>query len=126
MAGAERLVFVEAPESFQQALAAQHFMEAGDATPVAIRGIEEGGIAIGDLCAELQQLRRGLGIAATLVQLDGASGPDRPMSEQATDNAALFALEAKQGEEVGDDVVIVARIEARRDRPRLSRLPPSA
>ena len=93
LAGAERFVFIEAPEAFQQALTAQHFMQTGDAAAEAVRGIEERGVAIGDLDAEAQQLRRGIGIAAALKQLDRALRPHRPMTEQAADDAALFPAE---------------------------------
>src|SRR5437016_1542275 len=111
LAGAEGFIFVEAPKSFQQTLATQHFMDSGDATSKAIRGIEEGGIAIGDLHTQPQQLRRGFSIAATPVQLDGLSCPYRPMAQQSADDAALPALEPEGREQIGDNVVVVARVE---------------
>lgn len=51
----ERLMLIQAPEAFEQALAAEDFVEAGDAAVEAIRGVEEGGVAVGDFDAELQQ-----------------------------------------------------------------------
>ena len=55
---AERFVLVEAAEAIEQTLAAQHFIQPGDAATEAVRSIEEGGIAIGDFDAEAEQLRR--------------------------------------------------------------------
>ena len=48
LAGAEGFVFVEAPEAFEQALAVQDFVQSGDAAGETIRGIKEGGVAVGD------------------------------------------------------------------------------
>src|ERR1043165_8187478 len=45
---AERFVFVQAPKSLEQALPAQHFVQAGDAAAEAVGGVEERGVAIGD------------------------------------------------------------------------------
>ena len=49
LAGAEVLPRIEAPDAFEEALAAQDFVKAGDAATEAMGGIEEGGIAAGDL-----------------------------------------------------------------------------
>ena len=49
---AERLMFVETPEAFEQTLAAEDFVEAGDAAVVGVGGVEEGGVAVGDFDAE--------------------------------------------------------------------------
>lgn len=57
LAGAERLVLVETPEAFEEALAAEDFVEAGDAARKTVRGIEEGGIAVGDFIRELEHFR---------------------------------------------------------------------
>ena len=54
LAWAERFVLVETPEAFEQALAAQDFVQTGDATSEAVGRIEEGGIAIGYFEAETQ------------------------------------------------------------------------
>lgn len=55
LAGAEGFVFVEAPEAFKKALAAEDFVEAGDAAVVGVGGVEEGGVAVGDFDAEAEQ-----------------------------------------------------------------------
>ena len=49
-------------------------------------------------------------MAAAFQQLDCAPRPHRPMAEQTTDNAALFASDSKRSEKVGDDIVVVAGI----------------
>ena len=58
LAGAEGFVFVEAPEAFEQSLAAQDFVKPGDAAGETIRGIEEGGVAVGDFDGASQHLLR--------------------------------------------------------------------
>jgi hypothetical protein len=52
LAGAEGFVLVEAPDTFQKALAAQDFVQAGDAATEAVGGIEEDGVGVGDFNAE--------------------------------------------------------------------------
>ena len=54
LAGAQRFVLIKAPDAFEQALAAQHFVQTGDAAAEAVRRIEEGGVAVGDFHAEAQ------------------------------------------------------------------------
>lgn len=49
LTGTERFMLVEAPQTFEQALAAQDFVKTGDAAAEGVRSIEEGCIAIGDL-----------------------------------------------------------------------------
>src|SRR5580693_4969567 len=97
LAGAERFVFVQAPEAVEQALPPQHFVQAGDAAAESIGSVEEGGVAIGDLGAELQQFGCGFGVAAALEAFDRTPRPDRPMAEQAANDAARFSLEAEWG-----------------------------
>lgn len=63
LAAAEGFVLVEAPEAFEQALAAEDFMQAGDAAAEGVRGVEEGSVAVGDFDAEAQQLGCGVGMA---------------------------------------------------------------
>src|SRR6185436_13891455 len=48
LARAQRLRRVQAPDAFQKALAPEDFVKAGDAAGIAIRGVEEGGVAISD------------------------------------------------------------------------------
>ena len=54
LAWAKRFVLIKAPDALQDTLAAQHFVQTGDATSEAVGSIEEGGIAIGDFGAETQ------------------------------------------------------------------------
>ena len=56
------LAVIEAPDPLQQALLAQDFVQPGDAAAKAIGRIKDGGIAVGDLHAELQEFRRGIGM----------------------------------------------------------------
>ena len=51
---AEILVRIETPASREQALAAQHFVNAGDASGELMRGIEQRRIRVGQLGAECQ------------------------------------------------------------------------
>ena len=62
LARRERLVWIEAPSVFQQALPTEHFVDARDAAGEAIRGVEEGGVAVGHLRRKREQ-RRGNGLA---------------------------------------------------------------
>ena len=73
LAGAEGFVLVEAPETFEQALTAEDFMQTGDAAAEDVRGVEEGRVAVGDLDAETQQLGCDVGIAAAFEQFDRPS-----------------------------------------------------
>jgi len=57
LAGAERFLRVEAPDAFQQALLAQHFVEAGDAPGIVVRNIEQRGVGVGDFNGAAQQFR---------------------------------------------------------------------
>jgi len=49
LACTERFMLVEAPKAFEEALAAEDFVEAGDAAVKRVRGVEKGGVAVGDL-----------------------------------------------------------------------------
>jgi hypothetical protein len=50
--GAQRFVFIKAPQPFQQSLASQDFMKAGDAAPKAVGCIKESRVAVRDFHAE--------------------------------------------------------------------------
>src|ERR1700687_4862582 len=56
LARAQAFLRIEAPDARQQALAAQHFVAAGDAAAEFIGDVEERGVAIGDAAVELKQL----------------------------------------------------------------------
>src|SRR3982751_4922308 len=87
LAGAHALARIEAPGAFEKALAAQHFVAAGDAAMEVVGDVEEGAIAVGDAAVEREQLAidcvRGSGVLrgrarlAAREQLDGAFRPHR-------------------------------------------------
>jgi hypothetical protein len=52
----EPFVFIETPDTLQQTLATQHFVNAGDATVKTIGRIEERSIAVSDFHSQLQKL----------------------------------------------------------------------
>jgi len=84
---AEILAGVEAPDSFQQSLPSQHFVEAGDATGEVIRRVKESRISIGDFNISSQQLFRDTfrargRLLAVAKQLDRSSRPYRPVAKQ--------------------------------------------
>ena len=97
LAGAQALARIEAPRAFEQALAAQHLVAAGDAAVEVVGDVEEGAVAVGDAAVEREQLgvdaRRRAGILrgrarlAALEQLDRAFRPHRPVAEQAAAKA---------------------------------------
>lgn len=49
LTGTERFMLVEAPQTFEQALAAQDLVKTGDAAAEGVRSVEEGGVAVRDL-----------------------------------------------------------------------------
>ena len=55
LAGAELFIFVEAPDALQQALAAEDFVDAGDAAAEVVFGVEDRGIHVRHLVSHLQQ-----------------------------------------------------------------------
>src|SRR5258706_6115489 len=116
LGGAKRFVWVKAPDSFKQSLAAEDFVEAGDAAGEVVGGVEEGGVRVGDGDAFGEEL--GADRARLLAfgeELDGLSRPDGPVAEEAAGDAAFdpFAVhvEAKWSNEISDDVVIIAGVE---------------
>ena len=61
LAGAERFVGIEAPDAFEESLAAENFVEAGDAARKMIGGVEKGGVGVGDFDALAEKGRRNSG-----------------------------------------------------------------
>ena len=59
---------IEAPAAGEQALAAQHFVDAGNAAGEIVRGIEQRGVGVGELGAEREQA----------LQLVAGRAPRRP------------------------------------------------
>src|SRR5260221_13860469 len=115
LTGGEGFVFVEAPDAFEQSLAAEDFVEACDAAFEGVGGVEEGGVGIGDLDVEVEEGEGNRGAdgseLAGLEDLDGLFGPDAPVTEEDAYDAAfdqlIADLEAGGGDEVGNDVVVV-------------------
>ena len=56
--GPKRLVRIEAPDAFEQALPAQDFVAAGNDAVKIVGDVEDGGIAVGHLRVERQQIGR--------------------------------------------------------------------
>ena len=119
LARAKRFLWVKAPNSFEQALTAQNLVESGDAAGKFICGVKKGSVRIGDLPTFLNQFgrdwRAGENRAAFFLELNGVLRPDRPVAEEAADDAAFNgpAVDVKfeWSEQVHDDVVVVAGIE---------------
>ena len=72
---AQSLVRVEAPDAFEQALAAQHLVAAGDAAAKVVGDVEEGAVAVGDAAVEREQvaLDRAIRLAAAAAALQRSS-----------------------------------------------------
>jgi hypothetical protein len=119
LSGAELFGGVETPDAGEEALAVEDFMDAGDAADEAIGRVENGGVGVGEFGSGGEQGagEGGLpgGALALGEEFDGAAGPNGPLAQEAADDAALdhavVGFEAKGGEEIGDDVVIVAGVE---------------
>src|SRR5690349_9876163 len=120
LAGAERFVWVQTPNPFEQTLTMQHFVQTGDATGVAIGGVEEGSVAIGNFNSGSEQVggdwligRRNL--PALAEKFHRPLCPHRPVSQEPANNAAFRRLSSDDKsmgcEEVQQDVVVVAGVE---------------
>src|ERR1051326_2490865 len=57
LARAKRFLWIETPEAFEQALPAQHLVQAGDAAGIAVGRVEERGVGVGDFIASTKQFR---------------------------------------------------------------------
>ena len=55
LAGAEGFVRIEAPDTFEKALAAENFVQPGDASGKTVGGVKESGVGVGDLDTFLQE-----------------------------------------------------------------------
>src|SRR5262245_31071233 len=120
LAGAERLLRVKAPCPFEQSLAAQHFVNAGNAAGIVVARIEKGGVGIGNFHSPLQEFRgnrltRQGDAPAFGVKLDRLLCPDRPMAEQTPNDPAFEGLaadvELKRRDQIDNDAVVVASVE---------------
>ena len=86
LAGTQRFVGIETPDAFQQTLAAQDLVAAGDAPSEIVRAVEECAVAIGHTAIKRKHVAvdgpaRGCFLAA-LENRDRSAGPDRPVSKQ--------------------------------------------
>src|SRR5687767_14939341 len=82
---AELLVRIEAPRAVEQALVTEHFVNAGNAAGEIIRGVEDGGVGVGEFGIEAKHAHgnRGIGarkLAAACVDFDGAACPQCPLT----------------------------------------------
>ena len=120
LAGAEGFVGIETPDAFEESLAAEDLVEAGDAAGKMIGCVEEGSVGVGDFDAFAKEFWRnadtGLYYGVTFgEQFSCAASPDGPMAEEAPNDAALdlFAVDVKnvRSEQVHHDVVVVAGVE---------------
>src|ERR1043166_1714568 len=57
LAGAEGFPGIKAPAPLQQSLAAEHFVDAGDATGKSVCSVEDGGIGVGHFNTATQEVR---------------------------------------------------------------------
>ena len=119
LAGAQPFVRIDAPDAVEQALAAQHLVAAGDAAPEIVGGVEEGGVAVGDLAGEGEDAGVDRivfdGAVKAIQQRDGAFDPDTPMAEQAaTDphpHLLATAADDDRRDQIEHDGVVVAGVE---------------
>src|SRR3954447_25015997 len=119
LAGAEAFGRIEAPDAFQQSLAPQHLVTAGDAAMEIVGDVEKRAVAVGDTGIERQQVvwnrTPALRGAAQLELFDRARGPHRPVSkEAATDmgtggDAAVAQIERQ--DKIEQDVIVIAGVE---------------
>src|SRR5215510_2288682 len=84
--GSQRLARVEAPDAFQQALAAQDFVTASDHPMEVVGGVEDRRVAVGHLGVERQEFSGYLVLGDrrvdALQELDRPLDPHAPMAEQ--------------------------------------------
>src|SRR5262249_6412841 len=111
--GRQLFVRIEAPAAFQQSLPTKNFVNARDAAMKVVHGIEDGGVGVGHLRGERLQfgghaVARRLGFRQVL---DRDLCPDGPMPEQAASKTDVPTVEVKNGAEIIENVVVVARVE---------------
>ena len=119
LAGGEALLRIEAPDAFEQALAAQHLVAAGDAAVKIVRHVEKSTVAVGYLGVEREQF--GADRAGRDRRLDAREqfhrgfGPHAPVAEQpaldAQHDFLAVALHHERRDQIEDDVIIVAGVQ---------------
>ena len=116
LARGEFLVGVETGVGRKQALAAEDFVDAGEAAGKGVRGVEDGGVHVRERGVAVQPggVEAGAGAGALDVgeEADGGVRADAPLAEEPAVDVARAAAERERREEVGEDVVVVAGIES--------------
>ena len=120
LTNAERFVRVKTPDALKQALAVQHFVDAGNAAGIVMGRIEKSGVGVSDFDSPLQEfmgngLARQHDASAFGVKLGRILCPHRPVAEQASDDSTFddpaVDVEAKWRNQIDDYVVVVASVE---------------
>jgi len=115
LTGGESLVRVEARGGGEEALAAERFVDAGETAGKMMGGIEERGVGVGQGGVAVEpsgvEARTEAGAFEVGKEADGSVGPDAPLAEEAAVDVARASGEGERGEEVGEDVVVVAGVE---------------
>lgn len=106
---------VEARGGGEEALAAERFVDAGETAGKMMGGIEERGVGVGQGGVAVEpsgvEARTEAGAFEVGKEADGSVGPDAPLAEEAAVDVARASGEGERGEEVGEDVVVVAGVE---------------
>jgi len=115
LTGGESFVRVEARGGGEEALAAERFVDAGETAGKLMGGIEERGVGVGQGGVAVEpsgvEARTEAGAFEVGEEADGSVGPDAPLAEEAAVDVARASGEGERGEEVGEDVVVVAGVE---------------
>ena len=114
----ERFCRIQAPDAFQQALPAQDLVASGDDAMEVVGDIENGGVAVGHLRIEGEQIvgdRAGLHRSMyPRQQFDRALHPNAPMPQQSALDAHLnwvaVRLDDKWRQQIEHDVIVIAGI----------------
>src|SRR5687768_13173925 len=123
----EPLVRIQPPVAIQQSLPSQNFVQSRDAAGELVGGVEERGVAVGDLDAAHEHVARDLALIAVMLTLDEQPRrllrPNRPVAQQPANDPAFDRLvagrDAVRREQVHHDVVVVARVQRDVIAPRL-------
>jgi hypothetical protein len=115
---AQPFVGIEAPDSFQQALAAKDLVAASDAPSEVVHCIEKRTVAIGHATIECKEIGidttcRGR-FFATFEDRNSSASPNRPMPEEAAtksyDNVLIRPLHHERCQQIEYDVIVIAGI----------------
>jgi hypothetical protein len=116
LAGREFFVGVEARSGGEEPLAAEDFVDAGEAAGEIVGGIEKGGVGVGQGSVAVEPGGVEPWASASAFHLgeeaDGGVGPHTPLAEEAAVDVTGAASKGEGCEEVGEDVVVVAGVES--------------